>query len=131
MIPASDANVKVGPAKRAAARTTSPVVDTNKQDRIKAHILICFLAYALWKTLQKWQSRAGLGNSPRTIFIELSRIHSADIVLPLADGSKRELRIRCVVRPEHEQALLLQRLGLTLPQRLRVPALAGSDVVPT
>jgi transposase len=103
----------------------------HKQDRIKAHILICFLAYALWKTLQKWQSRAGLGNSPRTIFIELSRIHSADIVLPLADGSKRELRIRCVVRPEHEQALLLQRLGLTLPQRLRVPALAGSDVVPT
>ncbi len=29
----------------------------HKQGRIKAHILICFLAYALWKTLQKWQSR--------------------------------------------------------------------------
>ena len=102
-----------------------------KQDRIKAHILICFLAYALWKTLQKWQSRAGLGDSPRTILTELSRIHSADIVLPLADGSKRELRLRCVVRPEREQQLLLGRLGLTLPQRLRPPDLAGSDVVAT
>jgi transposase len=93
----------------------------HKQDRIKAHILICFLAYALWKTLQKWQSRAGLGDSPRTILTELSRIHSADIVLPLADGSKRELRLRCVVRPEREQHLLLQHLGLTLPERLRPP----------
>jgi transposase len=95
----------------------------HKQDRIKAHILICFLAYALWKTLQKWQSRAGLGDSPRTILTELSRIHSADIVLPLADESKRELRLRCVVRPDREQALLLQHLGVTLPQRLRPPAL--------
>jgi transposase len=39
----------------------------HKQSRIKAHILICFLAYALWKTLQKWQSRAGLGDSPSTL----------------------------------------------------------------
>jgi transposase len=93
----------------------------HKQDRIKAHILICFLAYVLWKTLQQWQSRAGLGDSPRTILTELSRIHSADIVLPLADGSKPELRLRCVVRPEREQQLLLQRLGLTLPQRLHPP----------
>lgn len=96
----------------------------HKQGRIKAHILICFLAYALWKTLQKWQSRAGLGDSPRTILTELSRIHSADIVLPLADGSKRELRLRCVVRPEREQQLILQHLGLSLPERLRPPALA-------
>ena len=66
----------------------------HKQDRIKAHILICFLAYVLWKTLQQWQSHAGLGDSPRTILTELSRIHAADIVLPLADGSKRELRLR-------------------------------------
>ena len=96
----------------------------HKQDRIKAHILICFLAYVLWKTLQQWQSRAGLGDCPRTILTELSRIHSADIVLPLADGSKREIRLRCVVRPDREQQLLLQRLGLTLPERLRPPALA-------
>ena len=93
----------------------------HKQERIKAHILICFLAYALWKTLQQWQSRAGLGHSPRTILTEFSRIHAADIVLPLADASHRELRIRCVVRPDPAQDLLLQRLGLTLPERLRAP----------
>jgi transposase len=102
----------------------------HKQERIKAHILICFLAYGLWKTLQKWQSRAGLGDSPRTILTELSRIHSADIILPLADGSNRELRLRCVVRPDREQQLLLQRLGLALPQRLRPPAM-GENVVAT
>jgi hypothetical protein len=94
----------------------------HKQARIKAHILICFLAHVLWKTFQQWQSRAGLGDSPRTILTELSRIHAADVVLPLADGSKREIRLRCVVRPDREQHLLLQRLGLTLPERLRPPA---------
>lgn len=96
----------------------------HKEGRIKAHILICFLAYALWKTLQQWQSRAGLGDSPRTILTEFSRIHAADIVLPLADASERELKIRCVVRPERAQALLLQRLGLMLPERLKGPQTA-------
>ena len=95
-----------------------------KASRIKAHILVCFLGYALWKTLQQWQSRAGLGDSPRTIIIELSRITAADVVLPLADGSARELRIRCVVRPDPSQAILLDRLGLKLPERLRAPQAA-------
>jgi hypothetical protein len=40
---------------------------------------------------------------------------------PMADGSERELRIRCVVRPDRSQALLIERLGLTLPERLRTP----------
>ena len=93
----------------------------HKAERIKAHILICFLAYVLWKTLQKWQSQAGLGDSPRTILTELSRIQSADIILPLANDNDRELRIRCVVRPEREQAILLQHLGLKLPDRLTIP----------
>ncbi len=80
----------------------------------------CFLAYVLWKTLEQWQRRAGLGQSPRTIFDELHRIQSTDIVLPAEDG--RELRLRCVVRPDTAQAGLLDRLGLDLPQRLRVPS---------
>jgi transposase len=94
----------------------------HKAGRIKAHILVCFIAYALWKTLQQWQSRAGLGHAPRTVLTEFSRIHAADIVLPLAEASGRELRIRCVVRPEPAQSILLDRLGLTLPQRLKAPA---------
>jgi transposase len=92
-----------------------------KTERVQAHILVCFLAYVLWKTLEQWQSRAGLGNSPRTILDELARIQSTDVVLPLADDPGRELRIRCVVRPDKAQALLLDRLGLRLPERLSVP----------
>jgi transposase len=93
-----------------------------KAERVQAHILVCFLAYVLWKTLEQWQKRAGLGHSPRTILHELGRIQSSDVVLPLADGSGRELRIRCVVRPDKAQALLLERLGLELPERLRIPS---------
>jgi len=92
-----------------------------KTERVQAHILVCFLAYVLWKTLEQWQSRAGLGNSPRTILDELARIQSTDVVLPLANDPGRELRIRCVVRPDTAQALLLDRLGLRLPERLSVP----------
>jgi len=92
-----------------------------KAERVQAHILVCFLAYVLWKTLEQWQRRAGLGSSPRTILEEIGRIQSTDVVLPLADDSRRELRIRCVVRPDKAQALLLDRLGLRLPERLRIP----------
>jgi transposase len=92
-----------------------------KPERVRAHILVCFLAYVLWKTLQQWQARAGLGHSPRTLLQELAPIHSADIVLPLTDHPDRELRLRCVVRPDKAQAALLDRLGLRLPERLRLP----------
>jgi hypothetical protein len=72
----------------------------------------------LWKTLEQWQQRAGLGHSPRTILEELRRIQSTDVVLPTEDGW--ELRLRCVVRPGAAQAALLDRLGLGLPERLRI-----------
>ena len=49
------------------------------------------------------------------------RIQSTDVVLPLAEDPSRKLRIRCVVRPDKAQAMLLDRLGLRLPERLRVP----------
>ena len=45
-----------------------------RADRVEAHILVCFLAFVLWKTLEMWQSRAGLGNSPRTALEQLARI---------------------------------------------------------
>lgn len=91
----------------------------HKAERTEGHILVCFLAYALWKTLAGWQTKAGLGASPRTLMEEFHRIQSVDVVLPLDDG--RELRLRCVVRPDKAQAALLDRLGLKLPQRLRMP----------
>src|SRR5271165_4017629 len=55
-----------------------------REDRVQAHILVCFLAFVLWKSLEMWQERAGLGSSPRTILEELARIQSHDVVLPTA-----------------------------------------------
>jgi hypothetical protein len=88
-----------------------------KESRVRAHILVCFLGYALWKTLSGWQQKARLGSSPRTILEELRRIQSLDVILPLESG--REMRLRCTVRPDKAQAALLDRLGLRLPRRLR------------
>ena len=88
------------------------------EDRVQAHILVCFLAFVLWKSLEMWQQRAGLGNSPRTILEELARIQSHDVVLPTA--AHGQIRLRCVTQPDAAQAALLDRLGLVLPKRMRL-----------
>jgi transposase len=90
-----------------------------REDRVQAHILVCFLAFVLWKCLEMWQSRAGLGNSPRTILEELARIQSHDVVLPTATHG--HLRLRCVTQPDPAQAALIDRLGIVLPKRMRLP----------
>ena len=93
-----------------------------REDRVQAHILVCFLAFVLWKTLEMWQQRAGLGNSPRTILEELARIQSHDVVLPTTTYG--QLRLRCVTQPDPAQSMLLDRLGLVLPKRMRLPKAA-------
>ena len=90
-----------------------------KPARVQAHILVCFLAYVLRKTLEGWCRQAGLGSSVTTVLEELARVQSTDVVIPTQDG--RQVRLRCVVRPDRAQALLLDRLGLQLPQRLQLP----------
>jgi transposase len=89
-----------------------------REDRVQAHILVCFLAFALWKSLEMWQQRSGLGNSPRTILEELARISSHDVVLPTA--TLGQIRLRCVTQPDSAQAALLDRLGVVLPKRMRL-----------
>jgi len=92
-----------------------------KEDRVKAHILVCFLAYAMWKALAGWMSRSGLGDAPRSLLNELAKIKSGDVVLPVfstASCRPQTLHLRCVTEPDNEQKLLLHRLGLTLPKRL-------------
>ncbi len=89
-----------------------------REDRVDAHILVCFLAYVLYKTLGQMCSRSGLGDEPRRILDELSRIKVVDVVLPTLDGV--EIRRRCVTRPSDHQAILLQRLKLTLPSNLKI-----------
>lgn len=88
-----------------------------KEERVKAHIFVCFLAYALRKTLEGWMSRAGLGKSVEKVLEELGRIESMDVVLGTTD--RREIKLRCVTNPDSEQKVLLDHLGLSLPKRLK------------
>ena len=89
-----------------------------KQERVEAHILVCFLAYVVWRSLGQLCRQAGLGDEPRRVLAELCRIKLVDVVLPTRAGV--EIRRRCVTRPDDTQAVLLQRLGLALPSHLPV-----------
>jgi transposase len=84
-----------------------------KQDRVLAHILVCFLAYVLWKTLAALCQRAGLGHEPRRVLDELADIRIVDVVLPTRQGI--DIRRRCVTKPGEHQQILLHQLGLNLP----------------
>jgi transposase len=86
-----------------------------KEERVRAHILVCFLAYVLWKTLGRLSRQAGLGDEPRKIFSELSQIKLTDVILPTRNG--KEIKLRCVETPSAHQLILLQKLKLNLPKR--------------
>jgi len=101
-----------------------------KERRVKAHVLVAFLGYALWVTLKHLLQRrpalipkpaaADVGNTqpltPMQALALLSKLHSGDIVLPTTDG--REIRLRRVTEPTAEQKSLLDLLGSSLPDRL-------------
>jgi transposase len=103
--------------------------------RTQAHIFVCVLAYALWKTLDHLAKRAGLQTlihkpdtdhgdatpkprpmTPEVILRELSKIQIGDIQLETTAGQK--LALRRVARPASEQKRILEALGLELPERL-------------
>src|SRR5665811_1667725 len=102
-----------------------------KEPRVKAHVMVAFLGYAMWVTLKHLLKRrpaivpqpsvSGVDNaqplSPMKGLALLSRLQSADIVLPTTDG--RELRIRRITEPSSEQKSLLHQLGLDLPEHLQ------------
>ena len=95
-----------------------------KERRVKAHVMVAFLGYALWVTLKHLLQRrppaAGVGNvqpfTPMQALAVLSKLHSGDIVLPTTDG--REIRLRRVTEPTAEQKSLLDLLGISFPDRL-------------
>lgn len=89
------------------------------QPRVHAHILIAFLAYAMWKTLQKWMEQAGLGRGVRTILEEFARLKCCEVILPTNAG--REIQLHCITRPDGYLRTLLQRLKIEIPQRLGQP----------
>lgn len=104
--------------------------------RVEAHVFVCVLAYALWKTLDHLLKRAGLQTlirkpdeerspedtpqarpmSPEVCLRELRQIMVGDILLETTDG--RRLALRRVARPNPEQERILTALGLELPERL-------------
>ncbi|MCP4594447.1 MAG: hypothetical protein GY842_27260 [bacterium] len=91
------------------------------ENRVLGHVLVCFLGYVLWEVLAQWMRRAGLGDAQRTLIEEFAKIKSGDVVLPaqMADGSRNTIHLRCVTTLDETQEVLLNRLGLTLPRRLR------------
>jgi len=100
------------------------------EPRVKAHVMVAFLGYALWVTLKHLLKRrpaiapqpsiSGVDNaqpmSPMKALALLSTLQSADIVLPTTDG--REIRLRRITEPTAEQKSLLRQLGIGLPERL-------------
>ena len=93
-----------------------------KKERVQAHILVAFLGYALWVTLKHALKGSTLLHSydhdvsPWKALKTLSRIKSGDIILPATDG--RILRLRRISTPDDEEKKLLQKLRVTLPDRL-------------
>ena len=91
-----------------------------KTERVEAHILICFLALALWRTLEQWMKSKGLGSCARQLVDEIATIKSMDVVLPVRQSEQTvELYLRTVAQPDPLVAELLARLGLRLPSRSR------------
>ena len=84
--------------------------------RVKAHLLVAFLGYALWVTLKHLLKRRpdATGKlSPAKALSLLATLQSADIVLPTTDG--REIRLRRITEPTTEQKHLFSQLGFSPP----------------
>src|SRR5262249_210935 len=102
------------------------------EPRVKAHVMVAFLGYALWVTLKHLLKRrpqippqpstSGVTNaqplSAMKALALLSTLQSAAIVLPTTDGC--EIRLRRITEPSTEQKSLLYQLGLELPERLQL-----------
>jgi len=87
-----------------------------KQERVHAHIFVCFLAFVLWKCLAQICKQKGLGNEPRKVIDEIGRIKLTDVILPTRKGT--DIKLHCVTKPDKHQQILLQYLGFHLPARL-------------
>ena len=93
------------------------------QQRVEAHVLVCFIAYAMYRTLDRLARDGGLDMTARKVLATAAMIKSGDVILPLVDG--RELRLRRVSRPDKRQAEVLTRLGVHLPERVGTDGVTG------
>jgi transposase len=85
-----------------------------KRDRTQAHILVCFLALTMWRTLQQWMKASGLGTAPRKLIEELKELKSLDVLVPTRE---KTIRLRMVATPEKQLKVLLQRMKILIPNR--------------
>jgi transposase len=76
-----------------------------REERVQAHIFVCFLAFVLWKCLAQMCKQNGLGDEPRKVIDEISRIKLTDVILPTRDGI--EIKLHCVSKPDKHQQILL------------------------
>ena len=91
------------------------------ESRVDAHILVCFLALALWRTLEQWMNAKGLGTCARKLIDAIASIKSMDVILPIErDAQRLDLRLRVVAKPEKDTTLLLAHLGLQLPRQAKI-----------
>jgi len=88
-----------------------------REDRVLAHILVCFLAYVLWKTLGQLCRQAGLGDEPRRVLTEARRDPPRGC-RPAHPRRNRDPSTLCT-RPTEHQQILLDRLQLRLPFRIQ------------
>jgi transposase len=89
----------------------------HKQDRTQAHILVCFLALTLWRTLQQWMKASGLGTAPRKLLEEMRALKSLDVLLPTRE---KTIRLRMVATAPKELTVLLQRMRIQLPNKPQI-----------
>lgn len=68
-----------------------------KEQRVRAHILVCFLAYVIWKTLEGLCRQGGLGDAPTKVFKDLSGIKLVNVVMSTRQGIP--VTLRCVSTP--------------------------------
>ena len=85
------------------------------EHRVEAHILVAFLAYCLAVTLKHRLRAHAPGLTPRAVLEKLAAIQMLDVSFPTTDG--RRLVMPRYTEPQAEQAILLHRLNLTLPQQ--------------
>ena len=92
-----------------------------KTERVNAHLLVCFLSLAMWRSLEMWMQAKGLGSSARQLLEAVATVKSMDVVVPVKRGEQTvEIRLRTVAKPDQDVVTLLAHLGLILPRRSRV-----------
>jgi len=93
----------------------------HKTERVEAHLLVCFLSLAMWRSLEMWMQNKQLGTSARKLIASIATIRSMDVVVPVKRGERVvDLHLRTVAKPDKEVAVLLAYLGLNLPKGSKV-----------